>query len=480
MKFYIEKKLEDVFIDILDPNIDNYRDVEGVYDVVGFSPLHLTFENDLLLFGYFKSKFRDSLFIAGGIEVSSIGKEVFDYAPFDIAVLGEGEETLLKILKAILKGKKQFNGIKSIYQRRQGRVYFNGYGKQLGLSHFKEIYEAYEFINIPYDRYWKHNAQFYKEPNWTEIRTIRGIFSNFCPYRCKFCASTNFISYSYSGKLSAGSRFYILPVKDVIRFILKITDAWKDVETIIFDDDNLSLDFQYLKKLCLEIIQLKEKDKLRKNLSFICQGRPDVFARSKKKILNLMKNAGFRMIMYGVESFSDRVSAYLGKRITRQQAMQTIDATVDAGIVPLIYIILFPPCILKEDLIKTVDLCVKYLLKNLEISTTLLIMDIPGSEFYYDTSLRRIIKKYSIAKGISIQKSDYIWPSDDELFELGRDIHENYSNYEENFKQNYGIQHVPSRVYSFIVFDAIYQKFGLEDKRKYLHRTLQDVIKNYQ
>ena len=480
MKFYIEKKLKDISINILDPNIDNYRDVEESYDVICFSLLHLTLENDLALFDYFKSKFPDCLFVTGGIEVSFIGKEVFDYAPFDVAVLGEGEKVLLKLLKAILRGEKQFNNIKSMYWRKNDKIYFSGYGEQLDLDDFREIYEVYDVANIPYDRYWNHNARLYKQPNWTEIRTIRSIFSNFCPYRCKFCASTNFISYSYSGKLQESAHFYILPVEDVICFIVKIADVWKDVKTIMFDDDNLCLNLQYLKRLCLEIIQLKEQGRLRKDLSFICQARPDIFAKSSENILALMKGAGFRMIMYGAESFSDRVLTYLGKRITQQQAIQSIDATANAGITPLIYIILFPPCILKEDLIETVDLCVQQLLKGLEISTTLLLMDIPGAEFYYDASLRRNVKKHSIGNGRFIEKSDYIWPSDNELFELSRDIYENYSNYEKEFKNNYRIQHVPGRIYSLIVFDAIYQKFGLENKRRYLHKILQDITKNYQ
>ncbi|MDO8603568.1 MAG: radical SAM protein [Candidatus Omnitrophota bacterium] len=479
MKFYIEKKLKRIRIDILDPNIDNYKEIKEMYDVIGFSLLHLTLENDLLLFNYFKLRFPDAIFIAGGPEVSFLGKKSFEYALFDIIVLGEGEKTLLKILEAIVEGKREFSSIRSIYWRDKDKIFFSGYGKQLTLRDFKEIYEAYGVVDVPYNRYWRHNASLYNDPDLTEIRAIRVLFSNFCPLRCKFCSSTNFISYSYSGKFRGQGHFYILPVEDIIHFILNITDTWSEVETIIFDDDNLFLDFKCFEELCLRIIALKEKGRLEKDLSFICQGRPDDFSGPKKEILGLMKKAGFRMIMYGVESFSNRVLAYLKKGVTRQQIIRSIDVTIEAGITPLIYIILLPPCISKEDLIETADLCVKQMLKNVEISTTLLVMDIPGSEFYYDDSLKRITKEYSISNSISIKKSDYIWPSNASLFKLGKNIYENYPVYEKRFKQKYGIKHVPSRIYSYIVLDAVYKELGLENKRKYLRKISEDVVKNY-
>lgn len=478
MKFYIEKKIEDVSIEILDPNLDDYTKADEHFAVIGFSPLHLTFQNDLALFNHFKQKNPEALFIAGGIEVSFIAKDVFKFAPFDVIVIGEGEKALLEILKAILAGKTQFDGIKSIYWRFENDIHFNGYGQQLDIVEYREIYEAIDYSRIPYDRYWGSNARLYKSPNWREIRAIRSIFSNFCPYRCKFCASTNYISYSYSGKLTGG-RFHFLPIEDVAQTILKITRAWESVETIIFDDDNLSINHQYLQNLCIEIVRLKKIGMLKKDLSFICQGRADSFIKQNAKTLDLMKAAGFRMVMFGIESFSNNALAFLGKKITREQAIEAIQATRSAGIVPLIYLILFPPHISKKDLIETIDAAVEQLSNNLEVSTTLLVMNIPGSAFYYDSSLRRIYDKHSVSKEISIEKSDYIWPADEEMFKLSIDIYKNYDIYEERFKKEYGMTHAPSRIYSLIVFDVVYRKLGLEKRVKAFRKKIRKAIKNY-
>ena len=180
MKFYIESKLKGVNIDILDPSVIDYLKANGPYEIIGFSFLHLTLENDLRVFNYFKLKFPEAIFIAGGIEASFLGKVFFSYAAFDIVAIGEGENTLLGILRNFLKQRKCFANIKSIYFKRDGIVYFSGYGKQLNLNDFKKIYRAYKPGNIPYELYWNNNARLYEHPNWKEIKVVRGTFSNFC------------------------------------------------------------------------------------------------------------------------------------------------------------------------------------------------------------------------------------------------------------------------------------------------------------
>ncbi|MFC1807223.1 B12-binding domain-containing radical SAM protein [Candidatus Omnitrophota bacterium] len=479
MKFYIENILSNVSVEVVDPNISDFRSYEGPYNIIGFSPLHLTLSNDLYLFQCLKERFPDAIFIVGGIEASFLREEIFEFAPFDMLVLGEGEKPLLQIIERVKSGQSEFHGIRSVYIRSNDSIIFGGYGEQLNLEEMIQIYDAYDPSRIPYDNYWNHNAKLYDEPNRIEINTIRSIFSNMCPYGCKFCSTTNFLSYSYRGELSSKAKYHIIPVEKTIDFIIKTYESWADVETIIFDDDNLSLSLEYLKELSLRIISLKKNGVLKQGVSFICQGRPDVFSRAGADILPYMKKAGFRMIMYGVESFSDRVLLSIGKRLKREDALRSIDNTLSAGIEPLVYIILFTPEIKKDELLETLDICLEQIRNNVQVSTNLLLMDIPGSDFYYDNSMRRYPKEYAIKPDIKFSKSDYIWPFDQEMYLLAKDLIDNYYSYENSFKQKYGIRHIPGRVYSLVIFDAIYAKFGLHEKQRYLDDFLKGAVVSY-
>ena len=468
MKFHVEERFPEVSVDVLDPNIHDYTAVGGPYELVGVSPLHLTLENDLNRLLWFRKRYPEAIFAAGGIEISFLGKDFFDQAPVDLIILGEGEKALRKIVEILLRGGRDFGNVSSVYWRSDSGVRFGGYAEQLNLEDLCEIQAAFNYRDVPYADYWKRNASLYAQPRWIEIKTIRGIFSNFCPLGCAFCASTHFISFSYSGSVQGKARLHMLPVDNVLDSIARAVQAYPDVMTIMFDDDNLSLDFRYLEKLCAGISNLKKSGDLNPGLTFICQGRPDAFAAGDPGVFVSMRAAGFRMIMYGVESFSERILATLGKSMTKERIAVALQATRDAGITPLIYIILFPPAVRKGDLIETVDCCVEEFSRDAEISVTLSIMDIPGCDFHVSDSSRRIAG------------SPYLWPLDEEMFLLSRDINDNYHQYEEEFKRAYEIKHVPGRIYSLVLFDAVYQKAGLHDRRFKLKHILESRMGGYQ
>ena len=51
-----------------------------------------------------------------------------------------------------------------------------------------------DWKTIPYERYWEQIESFYEKPNLNETRTVRIFTTNYCPFDCLFCSSTNFLN----------------------------------------------------------------------------------------------------------------------------------------------------------------------------------------------------------------------------------------------------------------------------------------------
>ena len=118
-------------------------------------------------------------------------------------------------------------------------------------------------------------------------------------------------------------------------------------------------------------------------LQFLCYSKIDAV---DAQTLGLMKAAGFRTIVFGVESFSDSIVLRMGKKIRgggsyRAQAMRAIEQTIQSGITatgkPHA---LFYPSVTLDDMWMTVDTAVALLKqKNVVISVAYGVMALSGA-----------------------------------------------------------------------------------------------------
>jgi radical SAM superfamily enzyme YgiQ (UPF0313 family) len=108
------------------------------------------------------------------------------------------------------------------------------------------------------------------------IQTSRG-----CPWRCDFCAST----------VMLGEKYRKRPVEQVIRDIHAIREV-RDRPFIEFADDNTFVDKAWGKELCRQLIPL--------HLKWFTE--TDITVARDTELLNLMRQAGCRQILVGLES----------------------------------------------------------------------------------------------------------------------------------------------------------------------------------
>jgi len=384
------------YADVIDPDLEEINEEKfksfvrkKEYDYIGISPTHITLENDLGL-AYLAEKYSPkSIIIAGGPEATFAYDLVMDNSPVEVVVIGEGERPVLGLAEArrndnLVNRFKTIDGL--ILKGNMGKIK-NGFNKPLNNEEFAEITMGMDFGQIPYNKYWKSTEKFYKDDlessdkriqakRKQEIYTMRIFQANYCPYHCTFCGSCGFQDNAFGGNRT---KVVSLLGEQLVNLIEKGYKTYPQLQTIIFQDDNfmVGLKNNKIEEMVKILNRKKQQGSLPKSLSFIAQSRVD---NVNKNRLNMLKEANFRMISYGVESFSQRMLEEICKETTVEIAEQTLQDTLSIGIKPYLNTILTAPNSTFYDVFETINRSVYYLGRGAEVGSYNCIIPLPGSK----------------------------------------------------------------------------------------------------
>lgn len=483
MKFYLEHRFPELKVDILDPDLEPIEFTPGKYRLIGFSTTHETLEFDLALAVQARRNNPGIPILFGGVEATFNHDLILASGPADAVVLGEGEEPMEDILQEI-----QQNPARPDLARVAGLVVKRGPNdcvrtqrrRALDKYKFVEVSRLFDFSRVNYRAYWDYNAAGYAAPNLTEINTIRIFTGNFCPWDCEFCASTNYLDYAYEGDFEPHKKTKVVTIDDAVtlNLIIEACRMHADTKSIIFDDDNFIMGLKRVQSLCQKIVDLKARGEIPQDLTFLCQARINSFKvdpEERRATLALMKRAGFRMIMFGVESFSKRVLNEFNKRTEVDMIHTVLDATLRAGIVPLVYVILFSPAAEMDDILTTIRNAARCVERGMTVSTTYWILDLPGTNYAKNRTLERQYRRVPVGDGYELTISDYLFPTDSEVLALGREAERRYKEYEAMLCERYGIGHVPGKIFSLICFYAITDILGMAEERQIVIDALETL-----
>jgi len=285
--------------------------------------------------------------ILGGNHASADYKNLFDMLPIDFIVKGEGELTLLELIKNIDNPNK--------YKQIEGLIYKK---KELQVNKNRPLINDLSILPLPaYDLLPNLNEYLKFLDSEIGISATRG-----CSYSCLFCSKEN-----------TGGNFRKRPIENIIEEIKYLQDKY-GIKKISFDDNCLTTDKNWLLNLLEELIKLKIK--------FRCFARID---HIDNDILKKMVESGCYRIYHGIESGSKKLRKTLNKnyheKFNNSKILEIIQKEKNSG---LIVVCSFMTCIpgeTEKDFNDTLNLAKD--IKQIGVSVQLWIMTpYPGTAAY--------------------------------------------------------------------------------------------------
>jgi len=258
--------------------------------------------------------------LIGGPHATFMAEEVLRECPYiDVVVRGEGEETLREILSAFEKD-GSLRDVAGITYREGGAVRENPPRKLIENLDDLPI-PAYDLL--PMSKYVIGKVRF------AAIMTSRG-----CPYNCVFCSSS----------LQFGKRWRAHSPERVLEE-LRILREKHGVREIEFLDDTFTLN----QKRAIELSRRIVEEGL--DISWSASSRVNTFSR---EVGEAMHRAGAHTVYFGIESGSEKTLKFIGKGITRRQAIDAVKAAKDSGLNALGSFVIGFPYETEEDIKKTI------------------------------------------------------------------------------------------------------------------------------
>lgn len=314
----------------------------------------------------------ETITIAGGPHPTALPEQMLQYG-IDIVVVGEGEETMLELVRCIENGGKidNVNGI--AYKGEDGKSVHTAAREPL--SNLDELpFPARHLLNMEW--YIKRSALV--KGYWLKSATI--ITSRGCPGRCIFCQSNNIF----------GGRVRYRSAVNIVDEIEELVERY-GIEGLWITDDTFTLNKERVFSIC------DEMDKRKLKIKWSCEA---IVSQASPELLKRMKASGCRLIEFGVESGSQKVLDMLKKNTKVSQIVEAFDNARAAGIGAQACIIIGSPGEEADDIKMT-----KKLLKRIRPTWAPIYFSTP----YPGTALYDIAVKNGWTRPYSIKGRDSDW-----------------------------------------------------------------------
>lgn len=408
-----------------DPQIDSFDPLikwrNCHIDIVGISLLHFTLLNTLEFINLWKKIHPESLIVVGGNEAAANYQDIFDKSPADIAVLAEGEETFLKIVKWKQRLEKLENITGIVYRK---------YAQAIDDDNLWDYWKEVDFSKYRYKDYWRQIASLYQEPPWEKIKYIRLVTTSHCQRHCTFC------SLAFVRNIACGK--FVKPASlkgwQIMELVHKIYKQLPDVRTIYFVSDDV---FYPNKQDFLDFMKLYKESGL--NYRILIQ--TSTYSIQEQDFPKL-KEINCQHITIGIENCSIRIRETLGKYQDQQKIEDIITWSKKYGIQLYYLIILIPPESTLEDLRINYETLKRWLSLRVQISIEPVIYVYRGTPLYEDINYQFLYEKKRIKEtNFYLKDPVYILPKDPIVKELTLEFKKRQENFIEERFENLPHQH---------------------------------------
>ena len=317
-------------------------------DIVGLTAMTPTINAAISIAQQLKLANPDLVIILGGAHGTLLPEETLAGAPqVDVVVRGEGEETIIDLLRA-LENKQPLDDVPGISYRKDSET-VSTLERSTNIDLDSLPFLAYHLL--PWQRYKPH------PPHGRALPFAAVITSRGCPYKCSFCSKV------------FGSKFRGQSPERVVEEVAYYRERF-GVKELAFYDDVFTLN----KKRAYTIAEGIMKRGLK--ICWTCETRVNLV---DKELLHHMKQAGCYAIAYGIESASPEILDALNKGITLEQVEEAVRLTQEVGLQTIGYFMIGSPGEDADTIAKTIKFA-KGL--NLDFAQFAITTPFPGTKLY--------------------------------------------------------------------------------------------------
>lgn len=288
--------------------------------------------------------------ILGGVHPSAIPEKLLQDRNVDFIVRGEGEETSRELLLALRAGE--------VPEHVRGLAFLHD-GKML-LTEARPPIEDIDALPFPAHHLMPMGKYGLPASRRLTLKPAAAVItSRGCPYSCRFCSHNSV----FSGRVRFRSP------ANVMAEIRRLTQD-HGVGELLFWDDSFLLD----RGRALELCRLLEESGL--GLTWSCSSRVDHIT---PELAAAMYRAGCRMVLFGVESGSEKVLRSINKNTRLEQIRGAVAACRDAGLLSFCSFVLGTP----EETEETANQTRRFVLDlDPDFAIFCIFTPLPGSYFF--------------------------------------------------------------------------------------------------
>ena len=298
-------------------------------DAIGISITGFNLNESLQICKKIKKIDKDIPVIIGGPHVTIYPRRSLKECNADIALEGEGERSIVKIVESI-DNKNKLNNIEGVYYIDKNKIKKGkppALIKDLNKLKFpaRHLVKDYEYGYLFGSKVGKGKV--------TSMLSSRG-----CPMKCKFCQRNFF-----------GMNTFRMRSAENVLDELKTIDE-QGYHTVLFVDDN----FLANKKRAEKIMDLIIQEKL--DLEMWAEARVN---SADEKLYKKMKKAGFKVIAFGIDGGNQEILDFYDKKTTVEQIKKAVHMSRNLGFYTYGTFILGAPIEKEKHIMDSIDLAKK-------------------------------------------------------------------------------------------------------------------------
>jgi len=295
--------------------------------------------------------------VAGGEHITALPEFVLEDSGLDYCVVGEGEETFLKLLEALSEG-RSLREVEGLVCRIDGEIVRTSPRPRI---RDLDVLPRPAWDLFPVENYQGEGHQY----GIYRGRCMPVIASRGCPYQCAFCSSTTMWT----------NRWIARDPADVLDEIRDYIERY-DVQNIDFHDLTAILNKQWILDFCKLIRE--------SGLEFTWQ--LPVGTRSEAidaQVARALYETGCRNVTYAPESGSASELKRINKRIKPQRMLHSMRAAYKSGLVVKANFVLGFPGVTMRELLETMRFIAAVALTGARDVLIFLFDPYPGSPLYH-------------------------------------------------------------------------------------------------